>query len=207
MIRYCLKIPGLLLFFGFLCIAEGSAQDTIMFTGDTASQLNTSQNDLEKVNHSPQKATLYSAILPGLGQAYNKKYWKIPIIYGGLAVSIYYVRGYHNLFKDYKRGYADFMDDDSTTNYFQQLNNIRLNARNEDIEYALEYYKNEYKRSRDWAIIWTAGIYLLNIIDALVDAHFYDYDISDNLSLQVKPALYSSSIYHNTMGFQCKLFF
>jgi hypothetical protein len=191
-----------------LYFAEGAAQDTIIFSGDTATQVSTTtEYRQQKEKHSPPKATLYSTILPGLGQAYNKKYWKIPIIYGGLTISIYFAREYHDLFKDYKHGYADYMDDDSTTNHHLNLKYIYESLDASEQERRLEYFKDEYKRSRDWAIIWTAGIYLLNIIDALVDAHFYDYDISDELSLQVKPALYSSSIYRNTMGIKCKLSF
>lgn len=196
----------------FICQILQAQNDTIL-QPDTNSPSRTPQTESRKSptdtiaeeQHSPQQATLYSAVLPGLGQAYNKKYWKIPIIYGGFTALIYLTRRNHRLYKDYKKGYADFIDDDQTTTSYEQLNNVSLETNDKYIKEQLRYYKDEYRRSRDLMIIFTGGLYVLNIIDAMVDAHFYDYDVSDDLSLNVKPKFYTYA--PERLGIQCKLTF
>lgn len=131
---------------------------------------------------SPAKAAFYSAILPGLGQAYNKRYWKIPIVYGALGTGIYfYVNNNkeYNRYRDaYKRRLAGYTDDefyfDSSGN---QLSTPRVSTD------GLEDAQDFYSRNKEISLLVTIGIYALNIIDANVDAHLLQYNVDENLSL------------------------
>jgi|TARA_R100000479_G_scaffold69849_1_gene33526 hypothetical protein len=119
----------------------------------------------------PSKAAFYSAVVPGLGQAYNKKYWKIPIVYAGMATGVYfYLKNDddYNQFRDaYKRRLAGFTDDE-----FQGISNDRL----------IDAQRNA-KKNKDYSIIAVVVVYMLNIVDANVDAHLQQYNISEDLSI------------------------
>jgi len=135
----------------------------------------------------PAKAAFYSAILPGLGQAYNKKYWKIPIVYGAIGTGVYaYIwnnKKYHEYRDAYKRRLAGFSDDS-----FQFLDNARL------IEGQKFYQKN-----RDLASLVTVGLYILNIVDANVDAHLMQFNVSDDLT--IRPEIYQNELdYKQNLG-------
>ena len=120
----------------------------------------------------PARAAFYSAVLPGLGQAYNKKYWKIPIIYAALGTGIYFYidnTNEYNRYRDaYKRRLAGFDDDE-----FPEFS-----------EEALIRAQNSLRRNREVSMLVTVGIYALNIIDANVDAHLLQYNVDDNLALK-----------------------
>ena len=122
----------------------------------------------------PAKAAFYSAVLPGLGQVYNKRYWKLPLIYGGIGASIYYYDLNNKNFKRYRNAYkrrlAGFTDDE-----FQGL--IFDNDRLID-------GMNFYKQFRDQSMLFIIGTYFLNILDANIDAHLKQYNINQNLSLK-----------------------
>lgn len=137
----------------------------------TKDSLNSKVSKKNQINPlAPAKAAFYSALLPGLGQAYNKKYWKIPLVYGALATSIYsYSHSntkYHQFRDAYKRRLEGFTDDD-----LSYLDNARLISG-----------QKFYQRNRDLSIIITAGIYILNIIDANVDAHLIQFNVNDKLT-------------------------
>jgi hypothetical protein len=117
--------------------------------------------------------------LPGLGQAYNKKYWKIPIIYGGFAglgYAIYINAANHRTFSN---AYRTLVNDSGVTS-------LSIGGQNYNAAQALDF-KNYYKRNMDISIIFTAVLYALNIVDAVVDAHLFHFDISDKLTLNVQP--------------------
>ncbi|MGQ8337590.1 DUF5683 domain-containing protein [Sunxiuqinia sp. A32] len=146
----------------------------------------------EKLDHSPRKATIYSAVLPGLGQIYNKKYWKAPLIYIGFAAFGYFIDWNNDQYVVYRQAYADIIDDDPNTNSFKHLdlegrydfdNPSQLQQLGDRIKRAKDYSR----RNRDMVIISTAAFYAINIIDASVDAHFFDFDISDDLSFKWAP--------------------
>lgn len=137
------------------------------------------QQDTIKPKHSPKLAMTMSAVLPGLGQAYNKKYWKIPIIYGGMGALAYLAIKNNHYYQDFKTGYITLYETDPSGSYFMYNREYNLSG--------LEAGKNYYRRYRDMYTIFTVGIYVLNIVDAAVDAHLYDFDISDDLSLKVQP--------------------
>ena len=131
---------------------------------------------------SPAKAAFYSAILPGLGQAYNKKYWKIPIVYGALGTGIYFYttnNKQYNRYRDaYKRRLAGFTDDEFY-NFDAEGNAISERVTTEGLERAQKFYR----RNQELSLLITIGIYALNIIDANVDAHLLQYNVDENLSL------------------------
>jgi hypothetical protein len=161
--------------------------------------------------HSPRKATLYSAVLPGLGQIYNKKYWKVPIVYGGFigfAVAIDWNNDQYIL---YKQAHTDISDTDPKTNSHLEIEAVKfynMNNAGDVREFAdkLKQAKDGARRYRDMNIIFTAAFYALNIIDASVDAHFFNFDISDDLSMMWVP----ETIYcldQKMIGFNCRIIF
>ena len=114
-----------------------------------------------------------SAIVPGLGQVYNKKYWKVPIIYGGSAVLIYFIVENNKEYNKYKEAIVSRNDNDSSTvDNFPRYTNEDLTVR-----------KNYYRRNRDLSYIFAGVLYTLNILDAYVDSQLMNFDISDDLSL------------------------
>lgn len=147
----------------------------------------------EKI-HSPKKATIYSAILPGLGQAYNKKYWKIPIIYAGFGTIGYFVGWNNKYYKTYKQAYSDLTDKDATTDSYLDLEATKYYDLENSTDYnnfksGLSRQQEYYRRNRDLLIISMAGFYGLNLIDASVDAHLFNFDISEDLSLNWQPSV------------------
>ncbi len=130
------------------------------------------------LHHSPTLASLLSTAIPGPGQVYNKKYWKVPIIYGLGGYLAYAAVKNNTEYNRFKKDYLYYIDGDSTTvdEFNGQISGDQL-----------KYYKDAYRRQRDLNIIGVAAIYILNIVDASVDAHFFDYDISDDLSLNFMP--------------------
>ena len=133
----------------------------------------------------PKKAGLYSAILPGSGQVYTKKYWKVPVIYGGLITSAYYINESNDLYQLYKSTYLNRLDGDFTDN---------LNYSDSDLRTLTEHYR----RNREVSALLFTLTYILNIVDASVNAHLFDYDVSEDLSLHIQPVYFSKE---NASGF------
>ncbi|HPE77495.1 MAG TPA: DUF5683 domain-containing protein [Draconibacterium sp.] len=146
-----------------------------------------------EVVHSPRKATIYSAVLPGLGQAYNKKYWKIPIIYAGFGTIGYFIGWNNGFYKTYKLAYSDLTDDDLNTDSYLDLlppgYNLDDPTTFNNFKSGLSKQSEYYRRNRDLLIISMIGFYGLNIIDASVDAHLFDFDISEDLTMNWQPAV------------------
>lgn len=160
-----------------------------------------------------QKAVWLATIVPGLGQIYNRQYWKVPIIYAGTLGLVYGMTWNDKMYVDYRKGYVDLMDNNPKTNYFEHLlpEGVTINSSNS--AYYTRIIKTKldtYRRNRDLCIIATAVLYLLSIIDAYVDAQMFDYDISPDLSLEMTPTVIppSSSYEQDTsVGLSCKLKF
>ena len=132
--------------------------------------------------HSPVKASVMSMILPGLGQIYNRKYWKLPIIYGGIGAGIFFINNNYHIYNIAKQTYISRIDGEipPVTNY-DQYSDAQLLS---EIE--------SYRRYTELAIIGTAAIYLLNIVDASVDAHLFYFNVSDDLSVNIQPTIFPS---------------
>ena len=137
-------------------------------------------------HHSPRKAMLYSAILPGMGQIYNGKIWKVPILVGGEGTAIYFYKYYQERYKKVLNFIRDTIDND--IGYEVYGYNIP--------GYNMERARDIFRRYRDYSMLFIVGIYVLNIVDALVDAHFFEYDISNDLSMKIQP-MYNPSAYRN----------
>lgn len=134
-----------------------------------------------KKEHSITRATVYSAIVPGLGQAYNRKYWKIPIVYAGFGATTYFIILNTTEFKKFREAYRYVANDETYPIDNDYVDRYTLQQ--------LEDGMNTYRRYRDLSYILTFVWYGLNILDANVDAHFFDYDISDDLSMHWAPVI------------------
>ena len=135
-----------------------------------------------KKDKSPKKAALFSAILPGSGQIYTEKYWKVPIVYGGIITSIYFIEENNKKYKNYKEA---------------ALLSYEIGENQLGYTYTeLKTLKNHYRRNRDVSYFSLLGIYILNIVDASVNAHLYNFDVSDDISINIKPhlSLYNSGV-------------
>ncbi len=128
--------------------------------------------------HKPNKATFMSSLVPGLGQYYNQKYWKIPIIYGGFTGLIYYASYNNYVYKKYRREYKWATDPDP---------NIQKKSKYPAAN--TERLKDTWRRYRDICFIGIGALYLLQVIDANVDAHFFDFTIDKDLSIKADPML------------------
>lgn len=147
------------------------------------------------LGHSPHTATMYAAILPGLGQIYNKKYWKLPLLYGGAAALGYAIHFNNKYLKMYSNAYRDFLlGDPNNKSYMYFVNRAHLTEELVQGQYktwfqnSLKKKKDYYRRYRDLSIFGMAGLYLVQIVDACVDAHFFNFDVSDDLSVNWAPA-------------------
>lgn len=149
---------------------------------------------------SPKKASIYAALFPGLGQVYNGKYWKLPIVYGGYAGLIYVLGWNNNNYNDYFDAYKTMSkyqtvvqmskaDKDYLNNLFKiPYWDLNINpTRFETFKSQLKSGKDFYRRSRDMSVIMIAALHVLSIIDASVDANLSDFEINDNLGMHVEP--------------------
>ncbi len=143
--------------------------------------------------HSPKVATFMSMALPGLGQVYNRKYWKLPIIYGGIGVLCYFGNMNHKEYIKYRDEYEARAKGDT-------LSDIYLIYSTDD----LKELKNSYKRNLDLTYILAGFLYILNVVDAAVDANLYDFDVSNNLSLKIEPVI-NNNYYINSASAGIKL--
>jgi hypothetical protein len=158
--------------------------------------------DSIRKTHSPRKAAIRSAIIPGWGQVYNKKYWKVPLVYGGLgavgAIFVYNLKNYRNTRFAYQAKYKAALPVNQgrdSTDYW----NIKPELLPLSPE-SLRFYRNEFRRDIDYSVLFFLIIWGLNIIDATVDAHLKGFDVSPDLSLQIKPG-HSSMANTNGISF------
>ncbi len=164
----------------------------------------------------PQRALWLALVLPGAGQIYNRKFWKLPIIYGGFMGCIYALTWNNMMYKDYSQAYLDISDDDpGTASYNKFLHLGKRITTPEDEKKYQEIFKNrkdKYRRWRDMSFFVMLGVYAISVIDAYVDAELSVFDISKDLSLKVEPAVIPNSSGGNilasqSLGLSCKLNF
>ncbi|MGM8361258.1 DUF5683 domain-containing protein [Flavobacterium sp. ARAG 55.4] len=175
------QIISIALFLIFLCNTTAWAQKKVpseVVAADTLKSI-----DIDPLT--PAKAAFYSAVLPGLGQAYNKRYWKIPLVYGAIGTSLYFYidsnKKYHGFRDEYKRR----LEGNPSEEYAYITDNSRLIAA-----------QKFYQKNRDFSTLFIVGFYVLNIIDANVDAALMQFNVDDRLS--VKPTLYQNSLNYKT---------
>ncbi|WP_108823163.1 DUF5683 domain-containing protein [Dysgonomonas sp. Marseille-P4361] len=159
------------------------------------------------------KAVLLSAIFPGLGQAYNRKYWKLPIIYGGALGIVYAITWNGRVYGDYKNAYRDAVLNVQNGAYMDFLQpgddlNNNIYGGKEKLQDALRRKKDFFRRNRDLAIIVAVGVYALCMVDAYVDAQLYDFEVSPDLSMRVMPVVWGPSPGSKiSVGVQCNIVF
>ena len=158
----------------------------------------------------PKKAVIYSAIFPGLGQIYNRKYWKLPIVYGGFMGCAYAITWNNGMYQDYSEAYIDLErnpDSELWKDFYRpgtDFSNINI----ENVKSILKRKKDVYRRYRDLSIIVTAALYLITIVDAYVDAQLFDFDISPDVGMKIAPTYFDKSGTNaRSYGLQCNIEF
>jgi hypothetical protein len=163
----------------------------------------------------PQRALWLALVIPGGGQIYNRKYWKLPIIYGGFIGCLYAMNWNNTMYKDYSQAYLDIMDKDPGTasyNKFLHLGMQITESNEERYKSIFKSRKDKYRRWRDLSFFVLCGVYALSVIDAYVDAELSVFDISKDLSLRVEPTILDNHSSRNPLdasavGLQCSLNF
>jgi hypothetical protein len=143
----------------------------------------------------PRKAAIYSAICPGLGQIYNKKYWKVPIVYAAVGIPIYTFfdnRLWYNRIRYALSVLSDGPNDPDFAAKLEQVNSRLQKWVIEGRTETLLNYRNDFRKNMDYSILFTLLFWGLNVVDATVDAHLKGFNVNDNLTMQVKPALLSN---------------
>ena len=155
----------------------------------------------------PVKATWLALVIPGGGQIYNKKYWKLPIFYGGFAGCAYALTWNNKMYKDYMQAYKDMVNIGSSASSVQDLLPPGYSISDSQLTTLLQKRKDTYRRYRDLSIFAFVGVYLLSVIDAYVDAELSNFDITPDLSVQIAPAVIGSKDIGNnrkqSVGLQC----
>jgi hypothetical protein len=160
-----------------------------MDTTALRNEIDTVLIDMEDENR-PVKAALFAAVLPGLGQIYNKKYWKLPILYGGAATMGYWIDYNNKKFQQYRNAFLEkrSLPEELWTDP------LTINLSEDNLQRGIDFYR----RNRDLLMILLGGIYLLQIVDAHVDAHLMEFDVSEDLTFRIQPGFlpdeYTSSL-------------
>ena len=162
-----------------------------------------------------KRALWLSIVLPGAGQIYNHKYWKLPIFYGGVVGCVYAMTWNNNMYRDYSQAYMDLVDNNPSTQSYNQFLHLgnKITPENEArYEEIFRKRKDRYRRWRDLSVFSLIGVYALSIIDAYVDASLSDFDISKDLSMHIQPTIINNQLNSNPLnsgaiGLQCSLNF
>lgn len=156
-----------------------------------------------------KKAVIYSAILPGLGQFYNRKYWKLPIVFGGAIGLTYAISWNGSRYNEYAQGYKDLVL--GTGKSYEALfggRTLEQLGGKDAVQATLKRQKDFFRRNRDLAIIAAVGVYALCMIDAYVDAQLYDFDMSPDLSMRIEPVVWMPTSHSKiSIGLQCSINF
>ena len=153
-----------------------------------------------------------SLVIPGAGQIYNRKFWKLPIIYGGFIGCTYALLWNQQMYKDYSQAYIDIMDDDpNTASYLKMLPlGYNIEGKEEQFKNIFKHKKDFYRRNRDLSIFAFIGVYLISVVDAYVDAQLSTFDITKDLSMKVEPAIFQqqrATGNSRAIGLQCSFSF
>lgn len=176
-------------------LAFSQAKDTLIVKDSSGRKTRLVFDSSAAKKFSPRKAAILSAILPGAGQVYNRKYWKVPIVYAAIGIPVY-------LFFDNKKWYektrdaAKMLANADTANYRSRVDPklyIFFSEGGTNALNSLLNYRNEFRKNMDYSIVFTLLFWGLNVIDATVDAHLKGFNISDDLSLKVRPTLLSGN--------------
>ena len=160
----------------------------------------------------PYKATWLAVVIPGAGQIYNRKYWKLPIVYGGFIGCLYAFNWNSQMYSDYRQAFLDIMDADPNTKSYEDFfrPGYDFEGNREYIENVFKKRKDRYRRWRDLSVFAFIGVYALSVIDAYVDAQLANFDISDNINLSINPQMIQSrgiGAEGGYYGFNCNITF
>ncbi len=165
----------------------------------------------------PKKALWLAIVIPGGGQIYNRKYWKLPLVYGGFLGCVYAMTWNNTMYRDYSQAYIDIMDSDPNTKSYENFIPVQydVEANKTHLQDVFRRKKNYYRRFRDLSMFCMIGVYALSIIDAYVDAELSSFDISRDLSMKVHPtvihekysAMRASGMSSDSYGLQCSFNF
>ena len=164
---------------------------------------NTVLPTMETFKPDPTKSTWLAIVFPGGGQIYNRKYWKLPIVYGGFIGCLYAYNWNTQMYKDYRQAYLDIMDSDPNSDSYKDFFRPGYDFE-QNKEYLTEVFKkrkDRYRRWRDLSIFAFIGVYVVSVIDAYVDAQLASFDISEDLNLTLQPEMKPSGIGGSTTGF------
>ena len=195
-------------------IAPLSHADSLRFLTTTDTIKTHKRRDWSTWRPNAKRAMWLAIVLPGAGQIYNRKYWKLPIVYGGF-VGIYAMRWNNQMFRDYSQAYMDIMDDDPNTQSYNQFLHLGAKIDSSNLQRYQNLFKkrkDKFRRWRDLSFFCLVGVYALSIIDAYVDASLSEFDISKDLSLKVEPTIINDSrernpLKANSLGLSCSLNF
>ena len=188
-----------------------SPVDTFLLAAQSDSLMKLSQPKKRFIPNSNRSVWLAMAF-PGAGQIYNRKYWKLPIVYGGFMGCAYALNWNNQMYSDYSQAYLDIMDDDPTTASYEDFLPPRYNveANKDYLKRVFKNRKDNYRRQRDLSIFSFIGVYLLSVVDAYVDAELSNFDISEDLSVQIRPSIIDTPQQHlrnQSYGLQCSFSF
>ncbi len=163
----------------------------------------------------PQRALWLALVFPGGGQIYNRKYWKLPIVYGGFMGCVYALSWNNMMYRDYQQAYLDIMDDDPNTASYNKFLHLGRQIDSTNIDRYKKIFKSrkdKYRRWRDLSFFVMVGVYAISVIDAYVDAELSEFDISKDLSMKVRPTIMGNGmtgnpLYATSLGVNCSVNF
>ena len=198
----------------FLDTLNFSGGDDAYFLADTIAFK--PRRDWSTWRPDPKRSMWLAIVLPGAGQIYNRKYWKLPIVYGGFVGCAYAMRWNNMMYHDYSQAYLDLMDDDPQTQSYNQFMHLGAQITSSNIDRYQTLFKkrkDRFRRWRDLSFFVMVGVYALSVVDAYVDASLSEFDISTDLSMSVSPTLINGSpternpFKSSAIGLQCSLNF
>ena len=174
-----------------------------------------SLKEMSRWQPDPKRALWLALVIPGGGQIYNRKYWKLPIVYGGFIGCLYAMNWNNTMYKDYSQAYIDLVDKDSNTRSYNLFLHLGTQIDDSNKKYYEDIFrkrKDRFRRWRDLSFFVLLGVYALSVIDAYVDAELSNFDISKDLSLKVEPTILnnrssSNPLDSSSLGLQCSLNF
>ncbi|MCI6838683.1 MAG: DUF5683 domain-containing protein [Prevotella sp.] len=192
-----------------------SSADSVALTTMEEQQTKRAKRDWTTWRPSAKRALWLAIVIPGAGQIYNRKYWKLPIVYGGFVGCAYAMRWNNQMYRDYSQAYMDIMDNDPNTQSYNQFLHLGAKIDESNIERYQKLFKSrkdKFRRWRDLSFFCLVGVYALSVVDAYVDASLSEFDISNNLSLRVEPTVINNSsernpLKANSLGVSCSLNF
>ena len=188
-----------------------TAADSLAF----AKKLKRQKRDWLTWRPDPKRALWLAVVIPGAGQIYNRKYWKLPIVYGGFVGCVYAMQWNNQMYKDYSQAYIDICDNDPNTQSYNQFLHLgtKITSSNEErFKQLFKKRKDYYRRYRDLSFFILVGVYAVSVVDAYIDASLSDFDISKDLSMKVAPTIISGQrdrnlIRSSALGVHCSLTF